>query len=90
MNAEDSDAEDPDADAGRTLPDTGEAALQRQLEGIAAERGLDRAQVTAAAQLDNMPGVTPTAFTAITGILDVLIDADSRAGTAPGTEEDGT
>ncbi len=83
------------ADSNTELPATGEpatgaTALQRQLDGIAAERGLDRAQVTTGAPLGNMPGVTPTAFAAIAGILDVLIDADGRAEATPSTEEDGT
>lgn len=74
-------------DAAAPVPMAGETALQRQVDAIAAERGLARGQVTAGQQLANMPAVTPTAFAAVAGILDILIDADARAGTE---EEDGT
>lgn len=86
MSAADSD--DETAAASVPAPPAGAAALRRQLDAMAAERGLDRAQVAGGGELSNMPAVTPTAFTAIAGILDLLMDADARADPGTGTEDD--
>jgi hypothetical protein len=54
------------------------AALRRQVEAIAAERGLDGAQVVAARDMSAMPGVPPLGFAAIAAIFDCLFEADAR------------
>ena len=66
---------------------TGMAAFRRQVEAIADDRGLAAQQVAGTRQLENMPDVTPTAFGAITGIVDCLLDADLRMTDGAGTTE---
>lgn len=67
------------------------AAFRRQLEAIADDRGLAPREVMETGQLANMPDVTPTAFAAIAGIVDCLVDADLRGtADAEATERNGT
>jgi hypothetical protein len=69
------------------------AALRRQVEAIATERGLEGPQVIATRDMSAMPGVPPLAFAAVAAIFDCLFEADARqrdAADAPANSSNGS